>query len=95
VGATAPQPGALSCVALFRGLTDAQQQRRRAITEQKEVSASHEGAEGFDQVILEALQVRETRACYEPTPRMPVACWRKRQAKATKCSPARVAGSLS
>src|SRR5215218_3670562 len=28
-----------------------------------------------------------TRACYEPTPRMAVACWRKRQAKATKCSP--------
>src|SRR5215216_7294241 len=24
------------------------------------------------------------RACYEPTPRMPLACWRKRQAKATK-----------
>jgi hypothetical protein len=38
---------------------------------------------------------RFTRACYEPTPRMPVACWRKRQAKATKCSPATVAGSLS
>jgi hypothetical protein len=35
------------------------------------------------------------RACYEPTPRMPVACWRKRQAKATKCNPAKVAGSLS
>src|SRR5215203_2894555 len=35
------------------------------------------------------------RGCYEPTPRMPVACWRKRQAKATKCSPAKVAGSLS
>ena len=35
------------------------------------------------------------RACYEPTPSMPVACWRKRQAKATKCNPAKVAGSLS
>ena len=37
----------------------------------------------------------DARACYEPTPRMPVACWRKRQAKATKCNPANVAGSLS
>ena len=37
----------------------------------------------------------DPRACYEPTPRIPVACWRKRQAKATKCSPAKVAGSLS
>ena len=61
MGAAAPQPGALSCVALFQGLTDAQHQRRRAITEQKEASASHEGAEGFDPVILEALQARETR----------------------------------
>jgi hypothetical protein len=36
-----------------------------------------------------------SRACYEPTPRIAVACWRKRQAKATKCSPARVVDSLS
>jgi len=35
------------------------------------------------------------RACYEPMLRMPAACRRKRQAKATKCSPAKVAGSLS
>ena len=27
---------------------------------------------------------RMTRACYEPVRRMPVACWRKRQANATK-----------
>ena len=61
MGAAAPQLGALSCVALFRGLTDAQHQRRRAVTEQKEVSASHEVAEGCDQAILKALQARETR----------------------------------
>jgi len=36
-----------------------------------------------------------TRACYEPALRMPAACWRKRQTKATKCNPAKVAGSLS
>jgi transposase len=35
------------------------------------------------------------RACYEPALRMPAACWRKRQTKATKCNPAKVAGSLS
>lgn len=35
------------------------------------------------------------RACYEPTLRVPTACWRKRQANATKCSSAKVAGSLS
>jgi hypothetical protein len=35
------------------------------------------------------------RACYEPVVRMPIACWRKRQAKTTKCNPAKVAGSLS
>jgi hypothetical protein len=35
------------------------------------------------------------RACYELRPRMPAACWRKRQANATKCSPVKVAGSLS
>jgi hypothetical protein len=35
------------------------------------------------------------RACYGPAPRIAVAWWRKRQAKATKCSPATVAGSLS
>jgi hypothetical protein len=37
----------------------------------------------------------EPRACYEPALRMPAACWRKRQTKATKCNPAKVAGSLS
>jgi DNA-binding SARP family transcriptional activator len=35
------------------------------------------------------------RACYEPGLRMPAACWRKRQANATKCNPATVSGSLS
>jgi hypothetical protein len=37
----------------------------------------------------------ELRACYGPAPRMLVACWRKRQAKATKCNPAKTVGSLS
>ena len=36
-----------------------------------------------------------TRACYEPVRSMPAACWRKRQANATKWSPATVSGSLS
>jgi len=36
-----------------------------------------------------------TRACYEPGLRIPTACWRKRQANATKCNPATVSGSLS
>jgi len=35
------------------------------------------------------------RGCYELALRIPAACWRKRQANATKCSPARVSGSLS
>jgi eukaryotic-like serine/threonine-protein kinase len=35
------------------------------------------------------------RACYEPGMRIPTACWRKRQANATKCNPATVSGSLS
>jgi site-specific DNA recombinase len=37
----------------------------------------------------------KTRACYGPAPRMLVACLRKRQAKATKCNPAKTVGSLS
>jgi hypothetical protein len=36
-----------------------------------------------------------SRACYEPGLRMLAACWRKRQANATKCNPATVSGSLS
>jgi hypothetical protein len=36
-----------------------------------------------------------SRACYELVVRMAIACWRKRQAKTTKCNPAKVAGSLS
>ena len=36
-----------------------------------------------------------SRACYGPVPRTAVACWRKRQANATKCNPAKVVGSLS
>ncbi len=35
------------------------------------------------------------RACYGPTPRTAVAWRRKRQAKTTKCNPAKVVGSLS
>jgi hypothetical protein len=38
---------------------------------------------------------RHARACYELVVRMAIACWRKRQAKTTKCNPAKVAGSLS
>jgi hypothetical protein len=38
---------------------------------------------------------KKARACYEPVVRMAIARWRKRQAKTTKCNPAKVAGSLS
>ena len=38
---------------------------------------------------------KKPSACYEPALRIPAACWRKRQANATKCNPATVSGSLS
>jgi hypothetical protein len=38
---------------------------------------------------------RRPRACYGPDTSAAMARWRKRQAKATKCSPATVAGNLS
>jgi 2-keto-4-pentenoate hydratase len=49
------------------------------------------------QAVMASLEINDprTRACYEPALRMPAACWRKRQTKATKCNPAKVAGSLS
>src|SRR5829696_8023906 len=36
---------------------------------------------------------KSPRACYEPALSIPAACWRKRQANATKWSPATVSGS--
>ena|SRR5215207_8873255 len=37
----------------------------------------------YDELVVQ-LFLRELRGCYEPVMRMPAACWRKRQANATK-----------
>jgi len=69
---------------IFGALAEFEREIIRERTNAGLASARSRGRSGGRPKALTPKEVEMLRGCYEPVMRMPAACWRKRQANATK-----------